>query len=313
MRQDPPMNRSCDRAAMAATRGLLPSFAARWRSSWCGRPGALLPAALVALAAALPLAAQGERADRDKEANVTADHSTLDDLHQVQVLTGHVVLIKGTMRLGGERMEHRQDEQGYQFYVVTAAPGELASFHERRDPVREGVESTLDGFAERIDYDDRTDKVILTGRALVKRFDNGEQRDELSGARIVYDARKSNYDVDGRNPDGTGSRVHMIIAPRAGAAPATPPAPATPTIPEHAAPAGRDAQTVPPPGAGPASASPANPPASTNPSPSAPLSGGAAAKVPASGAAAGKSVLAPIPPPQPPDLRSERTAPGVDN
>ena len=177
------------------------------------------PIALAICLALLPAAVLAERADRDKEANVTADHSTLDDLHQVQVLTGHVVLIKGTMRMGGERMEHRQDEQGYQYYVVTAAPGELATFHERRDPVREGVESTIDGFAEQIEYDDRTDRVTLLRRALVKRYDNGEQRDELSGVRIVYDARKSNYDVDGRNPDGSGARVHITIAPRAGAAP----------------------------------------------------------------------------------------------
>jgi len=172
--------------------------------------------ALALLLGVLALAAPAlaERADRDKEANVTADHSTLDDLHQVQVLTGHVVMIKGTMRLGGERMEHRQDDEGYQYYVVTAAPNELASFHERRDEVRAGIESTLDGYAERIEYDDRNERVTLFQRALVKRFENGEQRDELSGTRIVYDARKATYDVDGRNPDGSGNRVHMIIAPR---------------------------------------------------------------------------------------------------
>jgi lipopolysaccharide export system protein LptA len=201
--------------------------------------------AALLLAALLPATVLAERADRDKEANVTADHSTLDDLHQVQVLTGHVLLIKGTMRLGGERMEHRQDEQGYQFYVVTAAPGELASFHERRDPVREGVESTLDGFAERIEYDDRTDRVTLYRRALVKRFENGEQRDELSGSRIVYDARKSNYDVDGRNPDGTGNRVHIIIAPRAGA---SPPKASPSAVPAAAAP-NLHVERVPPEGA----------------------------------------------------------------
>ena len=89
--------------------------------SGCGAPRARrrrrAAALAVMLAAWLPAAVLAERADRDKEANVTADHSTLDDLHQVQVLTGHVVLIKGTMRMTGERMEHRQDEQGYQYYV----------------------------------------------------------------------------------------------------------------------------------------------------------------------------------------------------
>jgi lipopolysaccharide export system protein LptA len=187
--------------------------------------GPALVAAVSASALALLLGVapvRAERADRDKEANVTADHSTLDDLHQVEVLTGHVVLIKGTMRLGGDRMEHRQDERGYQYYVVTAAEGELATFHERRDPVREGVESTLDGVAEKIEYDDRDDRVVLTKRALVKRFDNGELKDELSGARIVYDGRKSNYEVVGKSEGGQG-RVHIRIAPRnSTAAPAAP-------------------------------------------------------------------------------------------
>jgi lipopolysaccharide export system protein LptA len=195
------------------------------------RPAALAAALVAVLAALLPAAVLAERADRDKEAKVTADHSTLDDLHQVQVLTGHVLLTKGTMRMSGERMEHRQDEQGYQYYVVTAAPGELATFHERRDPVREGVESTIDGFGEQIEYDDRTDRVILLRRALVKRFENGEQRDQLSGSRIVYDARKSNYDVDGRSADGTG-KVHITIAPRAAAGPPK----AAPGAPPSAAP-----------------------------------------------------------------------------
>ena len=165
--------------------------------------------------------AWAERADRDKEANVTADHSTLDDLHQVEVLTGHVILTKGTMRLTGERMEHRQDEKGYQYYVVTAAPDELATFHERRDPVREGVESTLDGYAERIEYDDRSDRVYLYRRALVKRFENDELRDELSGARIIYDARRSTYDVDGRNVESPTGRVHIRIAPTSSSAAAS--------------------------------------------------------------------------------------------
>jgi lipopolysaccharide export system protein LptA len=181
---------------------------------------------LAAGALVLALGAHAERADRDKEANVTADHSTLDDLHQVEVLTGHVLLIKGTMRLTGDRMEHRQDDHGYQYYVVTAAPNELATFHERRDPVREGVESTLDGYAERIEYNDRTDEVTLYRRALVKRFENDELRDELSGARILYDGRKATYDVDGRGVDGSGSRVHIRMAPRSASTPPLAPAPA---------------------------------------------------------------------------------------
>lgn len=180
--------------------------------------------ALLGVFALASAPAWAEKADREKEANVVADHSTLDDLHQIDILTGHVLLTKGTMRLTGDRMEHRQDENGYQFYVVTAAPGELATFHERRDPVTPGVESTIDGVGERIEYDDRSDQVILLRRAVVKRFDNGEQREVLSGERIVYDGRKATYDVDGR-----GTRVTMTIPPRRNPeSPSAAPAPGTP-------------------------------------------------------------------------------------
>jgi lipopolysaccharide export system protein LptA len=203
----------------------------------------MLRLAVVLAAVALGSApARAERADRDKEANVTADHSTLDDLHQLEVLTGHVVLVKGTMRLTGDRMEHRQDDRGYEYYVVTAAPDELATFHERRDPVREGVESTLDGYAERIEYDDRTERVTLTQRALVKRFENDVLRDELSGTRIVYDGRTSSYDVDGRSVNGGDGRVRIRIAPRGSPAPAAPArgaAPGAPAVPGAPADAGK--------------------------------------------------------------------------
>jgi lipopolysaccharide export system protein LptA len=158
--------------------------------------------------------AWAERADRDKEADVVADHSTLDDLHQTYVLTGHVLLTKGTMRLTGERMERRQDDRGYQYYVVIAAPGELATFHERRDPVQPGIESTVDGVGERIEYDDKSDQVILLRRAVVKKFDNGEQRDVISGERIVYDGRKDSYEVEGRSSEVGNGRVHVVIPPR---------------------------------------------------------------------------------------------------
>jgi lipopolysaccharide export system protein LptA len=194
-------------------------------------PGRRWTAVLLAAACVLAVSgAHAERADREKETDVTADHSTFDDLHQVNILTGHVILTKGTMRLTGERMEHHQDERGYQYYVVIAAPGELATFHERRDPTQPGIESTVDGIGERIEYDDKSDQVVLIRRALVKKFDNGEQREVLSGARIVYDGRKDSYEVEGRGSDGTGGRVYVVIPPRVNpdAPAAAPPAAAPP-------------------------------------------------------------------------------------
>jgi lipopolysaccharide export system protein LptA len=175
----------------------------------------------------VPVLAWAERADRGQPTLIVADHQTVDDLKQVSVFTGHVVLTKGTIRVTGERMEYREDAEGYQYAVVTAAPDTLATFHERRDPTRPGVEETIDGVAERIEYDNRADTVKLFTRAIVRRFENGVARDEFSGERIFYDARNSHYDLTGAGAD-RGGRVTARIAPRNAETPAKDAAPKPP-------------------------------------------------------------------------------------
>jgi lipopolysaccharide export system protein LptA len=174
---------------------------------------------LVLVACLVPEGAWAERADRDQPTLIVADHQTVDDLKQVSIFTGHVVLTKGTIRVTGERMEYREDAEGYQYAVVTATPDSLATFHERRDPTRPGIEETIDGVAERIEYENRNDTVKLFTRAVVRRFENGVARDEFSGEQIVYDARNSHYDLTGAGADPSG-RVHARIAPRVTETPA---------------------------------------------------------------------------------------------
>jgi lipopolysaccharide export system protein LptA len=169
---------------------------------------------LLLLAACMtPSLAGAERADRNQPTLIVADHQTVDDLKQVSVFTGHVVLTKGTIRVTGERMEYREDPEGYQYAVVTAGEDSTATFHQRRDPTRPGVEETIDGVAERIEYDNRADTVKLFTHAIVRRFENGVMRDEFTGDRITYDARNSHYDLTG-STSGPGGRVTARIAPR---------------------------------------------------------------------------------------------------
>jgi lipopolysaccharide export system protein LptA len=180
-----------------------------------------------------PALSRAERADRGQATLIVADHQTVDDLKQVSVFTGHVVLTKGTIRVTGERMEYREDSEGYQYAVVTAAHDSLATFHERRDPNRPGVEETIDGVAERIEYDNRADTVKLFTRAIVRRFINGVAHDEFSGDRIFYDARNSHYDLTGPGANSNG-RVTARIAPRNTETPAKEDSPKPPD-PDHGA------------------------------------------------------------------------------
>src|SRR3954466_12942930 len=114
----------------------------------------LLLSAALALSLAGPLAAHAENADRDKPMNVEADALRYDDLRQVSVFTGHVVLTKGTILIRGARLEVRQDPDGFQYGIVTAEPGTRAFYRQRRD----GGDEWIEGEGQTIDYDGKVDR-----------------------------------------------------------------------------------------------------------------------------------------------------------
>lgn len=178
--------------------------------------------------------ARAEKADRAKPMNVEADALRYDDLNQTSVFTGRVVITKGTIIIRGAKVTVKQDPEGYQFGVVTAEPGKLAFYRQKRDNVDEYIE----GEAETIEYDGRADRVKFIGRAEMRRYRGATVNDETSGALITYDNTTDQFSVDGREgaaaPSNPGGRVRATLAPRpaasapaAGAAtPATGPAPA---------------------------------------------------------------------------------------
>lgn len=191
-----------------------------------------LALALACAFAAAP--AHAERADREKPLNYEANSGECDDLKQVCVLVGDVVLVKGTIRATGQRVQIRKDPEGYQYGVIEAAPGKLATFRQKRDASKPGAEEYIEGYAERIEYDEKADTVKLIRHARVRLLENDVQRDELRGDAITYDQRNSKYFVTGGPPSdatSTDGRVRGTIGPRT----TTPPAPgsATPLTPSR--------------------------------------------------------------------------------
>jgi lipopolysaccharide export system protein LptA len=176
------------------------------------------------LAAALLLAASpalAEKADRNLPMNVEADALRYDDAKQISVFSGNVVITKGTLILRAARVEVRQDAQGYQFGVATAAPGQLAYFKQKRD----GLDEFMEGEAQTIEYNGRADSVKFVGRAVLRRLRGTTVADETSGALITYDNTADTFSVDGgsqnASPGNPGGRVRAVIGPR-NAAPAAP-------------------------------------------------------------------------------------------
>ena len=164
--------------------------------------------------------ARAERADRAKPMNVEADNLRYDDLKQASVFTGRVVLTKGTIVIRGARVDVRQDPDGYQYGVVTAEPGKLAFYRQKR----EGVDEFIEGEGETIEYDGKADRVKFIKRAEMRRYRGATLADEMAGSLIVYDNTTDVFSVDGGPASSAvGGRIRAVLAPRPGAsAPAAP-------------------------------------------------------------------------------------------
>lgn len=185
------------------------------------------------LAAFLAVAALGgpalaERADRNQPMNIEADALRYDDVRQVSVFTGRVVVTKGTIVIRGNRVEVRQDPEGFQYGVVTAEPGQRAFYRQKR----EGVDEYIEGEGEVIEYDGRADRVKFIRRAEMRRYRGATLTDEMVGSLITYDNTTDVFTVDGGPASATpGGRVRAVLSPRdstpppaQGQRPATPPA-----------------------------------------------------------------------------------------
>ncbi|MCX9154828.1 lipopolysaccharide transport periplasmic protein LptA [Niveibacterium sp. 24ML] len=165
--------------------------------------------------------ARAERADRDKPVNVEADRVTVDDKNKVQIFEGRVKLTQGTLSILSDKVVVTQDIEGFQKGVATGGQGGLARFRQKRELKDEWV----DGEAERIEYDAKTDLVQLFNRAKVR-----SGKDEVDGQYINYDGYNETYLVtNGPNatvePNGE-SRVKVTIQPKK-TAPAAKPANST--------------------------------------------------------------------------------------
>ena len=181
----------------------------------------LFPGQLRAVFVLLVVAGTGlafaERADRNKPMNIEADTLKYDDLKQVSVFTGKVVLTKGTIQIRGGQLDVRQDPEGYQFGLVLAEAGKLAFFRQKRD----GVDEYIEGEGEVIEYDGKADTVKFVKRAQLRRFRGALLADEISGGVIFYDNTVDVFTVDGGAvrgtpgaPGATGGRVRAMLTPK---------------------------------------------------------------------------------------------------
>jgi lipopolysaccharide export system protein LptA len=181
----------------------------------------LIAAAALSL---VSLCALAERADALKPVKIDYDIADVDQVTQTTILSGNVVITRGTLILKSDKAQLKETPEGYMSVTLTANPGKVATFRQKRDG---GPDLWIEGQAERIEYDERAELVKLFSNAVVKQLENGRLQSELDGAFIAYDNRKETAAVrnsaTGENKVG-GTRNSMTLAPHRTAAPAPAPA-----------------------------------------------------------------------------------------
>ena len=163
------------------------------------------------MAAALP--SWAEKSDRSKPMVIEADRDGVLDLQrQVLIYTGNVVISQGTMILRAERLEMRTLPDGYRAASALGSAAKPASWRQRRD----GVDESVEGTADRIEFDGRADTLRFIGNGAVRRLRAGTVADEITGASILWDNTSEVFKVEGgaATPANPTGRVRAVLSPR---------------------------------------------------------------------------------------------------
>jgi len=169
---------------------------------------------LLTIGLTLTGSAHAEKGDAKQPTNIEADQMEYDDVKQVNTFIGNVRLTRGTLIMKGHKMVMTQDPAGYQYGTLYGTSGTLAFFRQKRDG---GPNLWIEGYAERMEHDGKTEVSKLFTRAKLKRLDGTKVTDEVDGEFISYNSKTEFYSVNntstGVSKPGAG-RIKVVIQPR---------------------------------------------------------------------------------------------------
>lgn len=169
---------------------------------------------MLPLALSLSFSVYAEKADSSKPTEIEADQMVADDVKQITIFTGNVVMKQGSRVSKAAKVVMMQDPEGYQYTTLYAAPGQLAFIREKRDG---GPDLWVEGYGERIAYNNKTETIQFFVRASLKQLEGKKVTDDIKGEYISYDSKSEFYQVHntsaGKSAPGAG-RVKAVMKPR---------------------------------------------------------------------------------------------------
>ena len=130
--------------------------------------------------------AMAEKQDSTQPMKLKSERATLDDYKKTYDYLGSVHMTQGTRVLTADRLLIKQDAAGFHQNTAFGNPQKLAHIKQRESQNK----GWMEGWAQRIEYDDRTDKFYLYDQARIK-----TTNDEAQGEVIIYDNLTERYQV----------------------------------------------------------------------------------------------------------------------
>jgi lipopolysaccharide export system protein LptA len=141
-----------------------------------------------------------EKADSLKITNIKAAH--YDQAGNILKLQGSVIVTRGSLLITSENAIYQQRDDGSTLVTLTATPSAPVFFRQKRD---KGTDLWMEGNANRVEYDSKTEVVKLIDKASVRYLDG----------KIVTQSQEGDYlSYDNVNDIANGKSVSITIEPK---------------------------------------------------------------------------------------------------
>ena len=185
----------------------------------------------LALSAWLITPVLADKSDSSKPMDFRSNSANMDEYRKLYNYIGQVRMTQGSRLLTADKVAIKQDAAGFSKSVATGSAKKLAYVKQRENDGK----GWMEGWAERIEYDDRTDKFIFFDQARIK-----TSSDDAKGEVIIYDNVTERYQILAKGQPIPETGKSLPAQPAAAPHPPKPtgwtPAPAKATLPSTMAP-----------------------------------------------------------------------------
>ncbi len=168
----------------------------------------------MSIACIISFSAHAEKADSQKRTNISAEYTEFDGKTNTKTLKGKVELTRGTLLIRAENGVETETPDGGGAVTLSGHAGSQVFFRQKRDG---GEDLWIEGLADRVEYDKKTEVVRFISKAQVRYLSQQKVTQEQNGEFLSYDSVNDVFtatnSTSGKRVPG-GGRVTITSEPK---------------------------------------------------------------------------------------------------